>query len=255
MEKHRVVKLQGASPDIPIQVPALAALEIMYQDYQANYRGFEKWNQEQRKKSLQTKLASSVSRTFQTVRDNFRAPLETLVDKIEAPILQVDPATCAVQVDIAIEGKTILYWTLDGSPVQVRQHDSDLCVETDGLLRTGQKLACHCMVADRDDIHDRLCQLWLPRWQKHLDTPDAQWDRIIAFANAYLPKGSYTLPSWSLADWQNGVHNFRERTATGPDGWARADIAFLPDRAAHDIVNRAWLGLATSVANSAGEMS
>lgn len=50
-----------------------------------------------------------------------------------------------------------------------------------------------------------------------------------------MPQGHYVLPSWSLADWTSGVRNFKERTATGPDGWARIDVAMLPEHAVGDL--------------------
>ena len=161
----------------------------MLHDFGENYRAFERWNQDQRYKSLKAKLNSLVSRTFQAVKDSFRAPLETLVDKIEAPVQRINPVDCSVEVDIDIQDKSILHWTLDDQPVRVAPGDGCLRVDSGCMLRPGQRLACHCLIADVEDIlYIGAYDLWLPIWNKLVNTPAAQWDRIIAFADAYLPR-------------------------------------------------------------------
>lgn len=124
-------KFQGAPDRLPDLVPSVAIIENMFEDDAANYRAFERWNQDQ------TKLDASIARTYQTVRDSFRAPLETLVDVLEAPIMSVDPRDCSVAADISCAEKSVLYWTLNGLPVSVTLVGERFRVDSDGLVLPG----------------------------------------------------------------------------------------------------------------------
>ena len=153
-----------------------------------------------------------------------------------SPIKIVDPKCSLVQIDFEVPQRNVLHWTLNGQPAAVVQKGNQLQVEADLLLAPGQQLTCHVAVHELEEIHQRLQDLWLPRWNKHLHTPPEQWRRIVRFCEAFLPRGVFEMPQWTYEDWIHTVKHFKTRTSAGPDGWARSDLMHAPRKAGEDLV-------------------
>ena len=233
----RPQKLQGSPDHLPEWPPELATLNQIYEDYHQNYRSYEAWNQAQRAKSLRNRLDAAFDRTFQLVKSDYKAPLETLVDSHESIISIIDASQGLVKVDFPIPSQNIMNWTLNGVPALVTPQGEALHVESDLLLAPGQTLGCKVLIQDLDEIHSRLRDLWLPRWNRHANTPPEQWDRIVRFCEAFLPRGHFSMPHWTFEDWIHTVKHFKAKTSSGPDGWSRSDLMHTPPNAGMEIVN------------------
>ena len=171
------------------------------------------------------------------MKNDYRAPLDSLIDTWESPIRIQDPSNNLVLVEFPWPMHGVLKWTLNGFPATVHQHEQQLAIDSDLLLVEGQILKCQVFVHDVNTIQQRLQDLWLPRWMKHADTPSEQWDRILRFCQAYLPRGRMDLPDRTHADWIGTVKHFKTHTSAGPDGWSRSDLMHTPTPLAMDVIS------------------
>ena len=235
--QNRPHRLQGTLLHLPQTTPDVHVFNKIYEDYHLNYKAYESWNQAQRAKSIRHRAEETYDRCFQLVKSDYKAPLETLIDTLESPISIVNASECLVRVDFQVPKENVLRWTLNDVAAQVEVQNDVLHVESDLLLVHGQILKCQVLVYDLDEIHARLKNLWLPRWTRHADTPPEQWRRIIQFCEAFLPRGSLALPSWTYEDWLHTVKHFKTRTSSGPDGWSRSDLMHSPRQAGEELAD------------------
>ena len=76
----------------------------------------------------------------------------------------------------------------------------------------------------------RFASEWRARWDKHLHTPETQWDPLIEFFRLAQPAGPeqpYT--RITRERWYRSLRRKKARAAPGPDGWSRKDLLQLPD--------------------------
>lgn len=71
---------------------------------------------------------------------------------------------------------------------------------------------------------------WKQRWDRHAETPESHWTPIVDFFNLAFPEvPPLTLGKITLDDWRKCLKAKSKHAATGPDGWARADLLAMPD--------------------------
>ena len=71
------------------------------------------------------------------------------------------------------------------------------------------------MVTAPEEIHDRLYQLWSPRWNRHADVPDDVWDSVCRSASETLPAGKIELPPITVQDFKKAVNAFNPGAPLG----------------------------------------
>ena len=148
---------------------------------------------------------------------------------ISQPIRVVNARDGIVSVPAPFPTEGIHHWTLQSQHAAVTLSGSNFQVDSDLVLVEGQQLACHVNLHEASDIHQKLIDLWLPRWMKHANVPADAWSTICDFAQEHLPKGSFNLPRLTIEDWRQAVRSFKLSAATGPCGWSRRDLANMTD--------------------------
>ena len=206
--------------------------------FRVNYRRYEAWQFRKRAETLKARRHSDSASCFQVVKPERSEPLASIVEPFSQPIRTVPglPGLVAVDEDYPEEG--VLRWSLDGHDACVSRVGPGVYrVDCDRLFLPTSMLTCHCMQAEVKQIQEGLERLWKARWHKHKDTPTSQWDRIIGFARAYLPKCSVDLPDLSIEALNAALRRFKPKAARGPDGWSKADLINLPPEFQQDVVN------------------
>ena len=113
----------------------------------------------------------------------------------------------------------VTHWTLQDHPAVVNIHPDGYRVESDLLLANNHVLTCHVAVHDTATIHNRLIDLWSPRWNKHQDVPDCHWDQILGFARGHMQYEPFDLPPITSKDFRRVIGAFKSIAAAGPCGW------------------------------------
>ena len=226
---HRPYQDQGAPRTLPVVPPGQSVAQLVFDDFVQNYRRYEHWQLQRRRESCRNKMIATSQALYACTRKPAKAPLDCLVDTQSQPIDVVDTRHNLVRAPEPYHVTDTATWTLQGLPARVRVVDDVYQVESDLVLASGQSLSCHTMTTSPEEIHDRLHQLWSPRWNRHAEVPEATWDDVCRYAVDTLPAGQIELPPITVQDFKRAVHSFKPRAATGPCGWTRADLAHLTD--------------------------
>eukprot|EP00435_Cladocopium_sp_Y103_P015513 s1799_g3.t2 len=233
----RPFQYQGAPRFLPSLPPDGFTTQLIFEDFSQNYRRFEHWQLQRRKDSCRSKLVTTMRNLFQATRKPAKPYLDALVDSHSQAIQVCDTVENLVSVPVDFPDHSILHWTLQDLPARVTKVDSLYRIDTDLVLASGQQLACHQLVADTETIHQRLIQLWSPRWNKHSEVPSSAWDQACQYATETLPPGNILLPDISIQDFRRAVGKFKAHAATGPCGWSRNDLLHLTDQQAQQLID------------------
>ena len=227
--KDRPVQLQGTPNAIPRYPPDEVIASLLYDDFCHNYRQFESWQLQRRRSSCQAKMLSTTRGLFAVTKKPAKDTLDCLEDRFAQPIQVIDAQAGIVQVPDAFPSENITHWTLQDQPAIVRPLAEGYQVDTDYLLVNDQVLTCHIAVHDTATIHNRLIDLWSPRWNKHKEVPAQHWNQICAFARAHIQHESFELPAITAQDFRRAVGLFKATAATGPCGWSLQDLKHMTD--------------------------
>eukprot|EP00435_Cladocopium_sp_Y103_P021195 s622_g5.t1 len=146
-------------------------------------------------------------------------------------VLAVDSAAGHVHVDQLVQDSEGCVWFLNNVQIELQSIDGDL-LQFQSLpehVEPGDLLQCHRHFSEPAQIHQALLDLWKPRWQQASLVGSAQWERIIGFIQAYMPRFDFPKPELTLERWKMALAHFPKRPARGVDGIDVADLKHLPD--------------------------
>ena len=226
---HRPFKMQGSPESFPQLPPSLETAQRVLEDFHMNYQRFEHWQNQKRLASCKAKAETNARSIYATCRKPSKPSLDTIEDVVEQPISLVDAQAGIVAVPHQFPTSHIRHWTLQGQPAWVLPDGHNYRVGSDLLLCEGQTLACHVVVHDEKEIHQRLAKLWSPRWNKLSDIPPDRWAPIVDFARRTLTPIEISLPPVNVQMWRKAISHFKSSAATGPCGWTRSDMINMTD--------------------------
>ena len=232
---HRPIITAGASFDFPLDLPTCPLLEAIFDDFLLNYKNLESWNVRQRCSILRAKREEHLAHSFRDVSLRERAPVTSITVRSEATVIFVDPETYEVHTDQDIPEGTDGDWLLEDSHAQVtRTRPFTFRIDTDVLLCPGQLLQCSRQLTDPVQMLDQFNAYWSKRW--HKPPGESDWQRVLAFARAYMPPGHFPLAPLSVSAWNNNNKRYHARSARGPDGFDHLDLLLMPDQYKQQLV-------------------
>jgi ribonuclease HI len=220
-----------AAPDkLPLAPPDGRTAELIFLDFKTNFEAFERWHIRQRCKLLQLKYDNSCHRLFQELRHPQRDQIDMLWHTQDFTILAVDHDHCQLHLDQPALGLDGCVWFLHDVQVEVRSAEGDLLTMSSlpQTVEPGDLLQCHQYFSTVDEVHQALLALWQPRWQQASMVGTEQWNRIIGFIQAYMPKHTFPKPQLTLDNWRFALDHFPKRPARGVDGIDVCDLKKLP---------------------------
>ena len=160
---------------------------------------------------------------FGQLKDERPQPVDALTLQQDYTILAVAEDGQQVLLDSAPQRQGSSQWWHQGAIAEVTCHSDATCnLSSDYLLHPGQQLIQKSFVTSTDEVHQDFVSFWRPRWQKHANTSPGRWERIFAFAQAFLPTRTFSLPDISVDRWR-----YKVIAARGTDGYAKLDIRQL----------------------------
>ena len=231
--RQRPIQLQGSPQTLPLGLPDLGMLERIHEDFRQNFRRFEFWHIRRRGEILQSKYQQSRNELFRSLRQESPSQVDTLTVQRTYQVLGTDRDSCQLHVDSEVDTRGHSSWTLDGIPVHVASIQGDVVKLETVLHDAAWELEQNQLLSSVADVQDEFVRLWQPRWQKHADVPPAAWQRVCTFIEAYLPSFQLRFEPITLRQWRHAVGKFKKHAARGPDGWAKDDLANMPDGAAN----------------------
>lgn len=195
-------KLVGSPHTLPVDLPSVDLLELIFNDFRCNFRTFESWNLQQRRKTLSAVMRTDIRKAFQSLKEEAPTCPERFVHSTSAQIVDVDPVANLVHIDQPLCPSKQVTWTLDDVPVQVRALDHQLFEVRSSLpLMPGQELIMHSQLTCIADMQESLKSFWSARWQKYENISVDRWDRLIGFVRAYMPTLQFQLPAITGPMW------------------------------------------------------
>eukprot|EP00438_Fugacium_kawagutii_P023955 Skav232717 [mRNA] locus=scaffold4051:89627:96304:+ [translate_table: standard] len=220
----------GLPRQFPTEVPTLVLCEALYADFLTNYKKFESWHLRHRHKLLQLTYQEKRAKVFNNLKPPGREGLQYLERTFETRVARVSEDGTSLSLDDIPDLR--LPATLHVGAMQIFLESTDLTmisVDPDWLIQAPQPAKVIQHLSTPPLIHDELQRFWGPRWWKdHLPPPSA-WDRIAAFACAYLPSQSMDYKPISVSGWSDVVKKFTSKSARGPDGYDNLDLQWMPD--------------------------
>ena len=225
----RPVQLQSSPPAIPIALPPCLVAQAIFSDFRENFRKFEAWCIRHRGKILQSKYEEARTTLFRDLRSAPAPQVDIMQVERSYVVAEVDSSSSLVALDQPLDCRGFSTWHLNGQPVTISHPDGVLC-EVDGVDVIGEadELTQTQILSSVDDIHQEFLSLWIPRWTKHVGLSSVDWQRVTAFAMAFLPSLQLSLPPISVESWMKQVKRLKVKAARGPDGWSRADLLTMP---------------------------
>ena len=225
---QRPVQLQGTPTTLPVGVPTVEIAELLFQDFQVNYRKFESWHARQRKALLQVTFQSQQSKIFGMIKPTGKAPLTQLEEVHSVHVLAQSDDGKQIQVPEPLDLHLPYTIKHEDFALDVEEIQNDIII-TDGdtLVQPGTQLDATQRYVTPPEIHYALGKYWSDRWWKEPPPPEA-WDRIFAFARAYLPRGHLEMEPINVESWSLINKRYTQRAAGGPDGFSAKDLQWMP---------------------------
>lgn len=224
----RPIRLQGAPHMLPDRVPTFQMVEIIWEDFHLNYQKFESWHVRRRRELLGTHMAANYDRIFQQIKPPSKQALSHLQESHMATIIGVSEDGTQIQMDHDLPTGPSVTYDIDDRPAQLNFFSQDMAnVDFDGLIEPGASATATQHYSTFEEIDLKLRDFWQRRWIK--DAPsEGDWQRILSFAAAYLPKvNSHPMPL-DVDSWDEINRRYTPRSARGPDGVSRQDLLRMP---------------------------
>ena len=239
---QRPHRCQGSPQLLPEALPTLHCVEIIFEDFEINYRKLESWHCRRRRELLEVSFRDKTSKLFASLKPVSRNELNHLISTSTYTIVSVNQPGTIVTTDNPLPMGPQHEYFLGPHTAQISlQEDGTYLVDTDGLLIPGFVITVHVHKSTVQEIQEELKSFWEPRWCKH-PAPNAQdWSRILAFARAHLPPGQLPYSPISLSQWAIANKRYKQTAARGPDGFSRLDLLHMPTGLVHELLSQVAL--------------
>eukprot|EP00438_Fugacium_kawagutii_P029616 Skav202659 [mRNA] locus=scaffold1791:149925:153709:- [translate_table: standard] len=225
----RPSQLSGAPRTLPSQVPTLSEIEIIFRDFDINYKRFESWHARQRSSLLQAHLQHQEHRVFSLVKPTGKAPLSWVEHRSETEVLAVSEDQRQLHVTTSLPSVDYYTFTASDCPLSVASVDGPVWTLPEPTsLEPGDAIELTRHYITVPDIFEALEHFWRSRWWKDSAPSGSDWDRIFRFAEVYLPRRPQAYRPLTMQQWTSTVNRYKESAARGPDGISHYDLKWMP---------------------------
>ena len=239
---QRPLQMPHSPEFIPIQVPSLEQLLLIFDDFELNFRRFESWHAKQRFVKLDAVLQCQSEKLFAMIKPDVKQPLTVLEDTTHFQILGTDNDQGLIQLDSVPSISTHTACTIDGFPVKVVAQDQDVVtIDHDWLFGQMTEFTTTDTATTPQAILEQLEGFWQKRWWKVNPPSDSDWTRVFAFAEAYLPHHTMDYHPINVEQWVEVNKRYTPKSARGLDGVDSGDLQWMPNslkEALVDVLNR-----------------
>ena len=225
---QRPIRLQGTPSQVPLRVPTLSELEIIYLDFERNFKRFEAWHGKQRRELLQASLQAHQAKIFSLIKPSGKAPLRHLIDAQPLEVLAVSDDLTQLHLAEAVEASPMLSLDIDGFHSQDFLVDGPVITLPRALSDIPSEVTVTRHWATAEQIHDRLKDFWRPRWWQDNLPSEADWTRVLNFCQSRLPHIEAQHQPITVDQWAAINSRYTPKSARGPDGYSHLDLKYMP---------------------------
>ena len=203
---------------------------LLYEEFHEHFRKFEQWHIQQRTACLRAKYEGSLRALFRDLQPDPRNGIEHIWKERHYTILAVDSQTGQLHLDEEIPVDFDFVWLHQGHQVNITNIEGDLCTISGACcIEPGDELTQRIFVHELHDLMKLFQQYWQPRWNQLQAVSASDWERITAFAQAFMPTCSFEVAPLNLHSWRRTVATSKPQAARGADGFSREDLQHVPD--------------------------
>ena len=220
------------------QVPTLECALLIFQDFQQQVSDLEHHLKLSRQQGRKHNSGHGLSTLYRAVRRDAPAQVDVLFQNKQATICDVDCDDFAIDVhppqhwnehqDIYAHGKCL-------QPIFVTP--DRLWLEDISDLAVGQVVSQNRKVGKLDDVFQVFIDYWSQFWVKHSATPISQWEPVLNFARARLPRVSASPLCIDVPMVRAAVRQKKHSAAIGLDGVSKLDLANLTSNEMQSLVS------------------
>ena len=227
--QQRPIQCQGSPMVIPTRVPSLRHMELLFLDYEINYRKFEHWHARQRKDALQLALQENQNKIFALVRPTGKTPLQHLEARTETHILGISDDGTQIHVEEVPSITEQCVVNIEGQHLSVVAVDGPVLTLSDAIDTEHPEVAqINQHFSTVEQIQGHLAEFWRKRWWKSPPS-ESDWQRIFQFGEAYLQPRQEQHEVLTVGQWKEANKRYKQSAARGPDGYARRDLQWMPE--------------------------
>ena len=221
-------KYEDSPTLLPETVPNLDMIELIYQEFLAHFRDMERWHTLQRTNLLKEKYKMNMRQLFRELKPQAKNTPDVFAEHKHFEVIEADSEQGLICLEPSPEHHEGDHWTHEGANVQILGYDGAICRVSPGTeIDIGDTLVQHIFHSTVQQVQTQLVDFWKPRWQRCADIPPDQWQRIVAFVDAYFPTFELQLDPISLTDWRATIIHMKQRAARGLDGFSRDDMKWM----------------------------
>ena len=217
----------GCPHRLPHFVPSYEVAHAVFLDFRDNFRRLETWHVRKRQQILKAKQEASRQQLFRDLRSEPPRPVDVLVNHRAYSVLDVEPHEQLLHVDSPLDFSGSSEWRVSGQPVTIERVADDVCrIKGNVTLEADSELEQLQYVSTSEAVQSEFVRFWTLRWNKPVCP--GQWQRILDFTRAFLPRLACPLQPITPAMWRAAIKRFKPRAARGPDGYSRDDLLNMP---------------------------
>ena len=232
-----------APTDIPLVPPSLPVAEAIYASFQVEVRKPEHSLQQRMRKHGIKRREEQATLVFKDIKAVPPARVDVLLNSQQAIVLDVCPTDLCITLDKPLE----LDWTrpcvVNGKQLETVYAEAEWVYVTDiSDIQPLQTLTQTCFLGNTEEMFQEFEAEWTKRWNRHRGVSQAQWENIIAFAQAEIPFSLCPIDDINPEQLLAEVARKKKHSATGPDGVSLLDIQSMPHSVLQklcDMLNRA----------------
>ena len=211
---------------LPSAPPDAVVASQIFDQYKQAYERFESWHLRQRGRLLHAKYEKGLSGVFQDLRKLPRDRLDSLHHVHHYGILAVEGTQVHVDQPLQLDGAS--QWAIDDVPLQVTVLN-EVVLDVQQSCEVGDVIVQYQTISDVPALHAELLHYWTPIWNAMPTVPPADWQRIVAFFQAYVPSFGFSLPPITVGAWRKALRRYKKTAARGVDGISHVDLLSMPD--------------------------
>ena len=218
-------------PCLPREPPDAEVASLLADHFELHLRTYERALLQSRVKLAKQRRADDPHVIYQDIKGPPPSPVQMLVKRSQAKVIEVDTQNLAVGVDPPQQWDADQPVMLDGQTFEVVHAEPDKLWLTDLPPEP-----CPVQVSQEQELGDLPSVFaafgaeWQQRWDKHADLAADHWDPVLTMIDNCLPP----LPPMDLqpitpALWRSTLQRKKKRAAVGPDSVTREDLLRMDD--------------------------
>ena len=223
-------EIQGVPQTLPLTVPEESVIATaIYDCFLLHFRKFEAWHLNERSSSLKMKYVGSLEAVYMDMRKDPRPGVSHLWKEQVYTILDVDYQGNQIHLDRNVQLEFDSVWFHEDHSLAITAVTGDICTVLSTInLAPGDEIVQRFFMTDTNDILKAFADHWKPRWSMMATVSDEDWQRIVGFAQHYMPTHAFTWEPLEITNWQRVVRKFKRNAARGPDGFSKDDLQQMP---------------------------